>query len=202
MVYRNRILALILLFSFVIVGFNKAYSQDVRRRAKRPLTTQEKVIPVLTPEDEEGALEYLQESDPQKALNLLSIRESNPAYYHKLISRYAYEIKVLNRLKETDPEKYDRLVNEKRMDRESRMLANNYRITENAEEKAQIKNNLESILNKIFDERQLNRKDEIERLENRLAELKRINQERLVNKEKIINLRIEKLLGGNRSLEW
>ena len=202
MVYRNRIFALILLFLFMIVGFSKAYGQDVRRRTKRPLTTQEKVLPVLTPEDEAGALEYLQESDPQKAFNLLSIRESNPAYYRKLLLRYAYEIKALNRLKETDPEKYDRLVNEKRMDRESRMLANKYRSTEDVKEKAQIKNNLESLLNKMFDERQLNRRDEIERLEKRLTELKRINQERLVNKEKIINLRIEKLLGENRSLEW
>jgi len=202
MVYRNRIFALIFLFLFMIVGFSKVFGQDVRRRIKRPLTTQERVLPDLTPEDEAFALEYLQESEPQKAFNLLSIRESNPAYYRKLISRYAYEIKALNRLKETDPEKYDRLVSEKRMDRESRMLANKYRSTEDVEEKAQIKNNLESLLKKIFDERQLNRRDEIGRLEKRLTELKRINQERLENKEKIINLRIEKLLGENRSLEW
>jgi hypothetical protein len=186
----------------MIVGFSKVFGQDVRRRIKRPLTTQERVLPVLTPEDEAFALEYLQESEPQKAFNLLSIRESNPAYYRKLISRYAYEIKALNRLKETDPEKYDRLISEKRMDRESRMIAKKYRSTEDVEEKAQIKNNLESLLNKIFDERQLNRRDEIGRLEKRLTELKKINQERLVNKEKIINLRIEKLLGENRSLEW
>ena len=61
---------------------------------------------------------------------------------------------------------------------------------------------LEELLYRIFEYRQLNRKAEIERIEKKLEELKKENQLRLEKKDEMVQRQLNKLLGIRSDLEW
>jgi hypothetical protein len=93
-------------------------------------------------------------------------------------------------------------VEEKRMEWESRELSQQYRKSEDTDEKRRIRERLKELLSRQFDKRESFRMEEIKRLEKRIMELKQSNQERLQNKEKIVEQRMETLLGEDNKYKW
>jgi hypothetical protein len=166
------------------------------------MNQQEQILPKLTQDEEKAALEYLKEQNPEMALYLMNLRENRPMLYRRVLSRYAYEIRALHRIRESDPERYRRLLEEKKMEWESRMIVNRFRGAETEEEKQTIRMELKELLGRQFDLRQLNRIAEIQKLERRLEELKSQNEERMKNKEKIVDQRLNALLGDNEKFKW
>jgi len=172
-----------------------------RRPARRLQERAKPEVLYLTPEQEAEVLEYIREIYPERAKNLDLWKDLRSEQYRKGLSRAFREMRFMEALKEKDPDRYGRVAEEKRLERESRQLAQKYRKKEDEAEKTRLKGELESLLYEIFDCRQMNRKDEIERLEKRLTELRKANQERLASKEEIVQRRLDELL-GEKGMEW
>ncbi|MBN2028858.1 hypothetical protein JW824_01305 [bacterium] len=156
----------------------------------------------LNPQQEAEVLKYLEEYSPELAERLSRIKESNSDTYREQLSRAYRQMIYMDNLKETDPEQYERVSEERRLELESNQLATQYKNTTDEDEKRGIKAELEDLLFELFDYRQMNRIVEIERLEERLESLKEENQNRLDNKDQIVNNRLLELLGERSGLEW
>ena len=156
----------------------------------------------LTPDQESETLTYIQRYYPDRLNNLENIKSRRPEAYRQWLSRAFREMRFMNELKDRDSERYNRMVQEKELDKKSRELSKQYRESTDDDEKAQLRIEIEELLDQIFEIRQMNRQAEIERLELRLAELKENNQKRLENKEVIIQRRLDRMLGQDDDMEW
>ena len=155
----------------------------------------------LTPEQEEEALAYIKKNQPDEFEELMVWKQTRAVRYQQLVSRAFREMRFLKNLKEKDPQKYERISRERKLNRESMRLAKTYRAAEGEEEKERLENEIAALLNELFDLRQMIRKEEIDKLERKLTELRQVNQKRLDNKEAIIQRRLTELL-GDRSMVW
>jgi hypothetical protein len=177
------------------------YGQE-RPRARRPGAQAQPEILYLTPEQEEEVIAYLRKARPDRVDHLLDLKGKRPGLYRSFLSRAYREMRYLNRLKEDDPERYEQVAQEKKFEEEARLLAKKYRDSEDENEKVRLREDLKTLLDKLFDYRQMNRQFEIEKLEKRLEDLKDVNERRLANKEEIVERRLDEMLGTKRELEW
>lgn len=170
------------------------------QQGRRPLPQAQQEVLYLTHEQEEDVIDYLREARPEQADELILLKDRRPAAYQKFLSRAYREMRYMEEVRRNDPERYEIMKQEKLLESQSRELAKGYRkATE--EEREGIRTELRSVLNRLFDLRQMNREFEIQRLEKRLEEARGNNRKRLENKESIIDLRMSELLkeGG---MEW
>lgn len=180
--------------------FTQEGQERVRPRQQQP--RREPEVLYLNPDQEEETLEYLKEFHPDQAGDLLLLKARRPERYWTVLSRAFREMRYLEGLKEKDPERYERVSREKKLEREAWNLSRKYRQTEDDNEKVRLREELKSLLDQVFDYRQMNRQEEIEKLEKRLAELKENNQRRLANKNEIVQRRLKQLLGDEKGMEW
>jgi len=218
------IIAGVLLTLFFVNVF-AVYSQELKTGQKSvpppktegfrlgvPLDSQERDVQVpappslailyLTEEQEDEVMEFLYKTDKRRAEMLGKIKDSDPKDYRRQLSLAFREMRELKRLQEDDPERYERVIKEKELNYHSYVLMGEYKKAKDEEKKTKIRNDLIKLLDELFDLRQLNREEEIERLEKRIAELKEINNKRLENKENIVLNRLATLLKEDRGLEW
>lgn len=177
------------------------YGQE-RSRARRPGAQAKPEILYLTPEQEEEVIAYMRKARPDRVENLLDLKGKRPGLYRSFLSRAYREMRYMERLQEDDPERYEQVAQEKKLEEEARALAKKYRESADENEKVQLKEDLKALLDKLFDYRQMNRQFEIEKLEKRLEELKDVNERRLANKEEIVGRRLDEMLGTKREWEW
>ncbi len=189
----------------ILIAMPSLFSQERQSANQRlPVSPQElQETPLyLNPEQEAEVLEYLEQYSSENAERLSKIKELRPDTYREQLSRAFRQMVFLENLKESDPEQYQRITEERILDSKSILLANLYKDATNENEKKEIRAELENLLYKLFDYRQMNRIIEIERLEERLANLKDENQNRLDNKDEIIENRLSELLGEKSGIEW
>ncbi len=199
----NHFLFIILIMIFI--HWLPLLSQERQSAAQRPQTALPRLqeTPLyLSPEQETEVLEYLEEYSPDLVERLSRIKVTLPDTYREQLSRAYRQMTYMENLKETDPEQYERISEERRLELESNQLATQYKNSTDEDEKNEIRTELEDLLYKLFDYRQMNRITEIERLEERLESLKEENQNRLDNKDAIVNNRLLELLGERSGLEW
>jgi hypothetical protein len=156
----------------------------------------------LTREMERQVLEYVSKYHPERLKQLEQLRTDRPVFYRRALVRFSREMNTMNRLKQEDPERYQELLEENKLDAESLDLAQQYKDASNEAEKEAIRKKLEDLLNRIFELRQKNRQQEIERLEKRIAGLREQNAKRLDMKDEIVQRRLLQLLGEKNVLEW
>ena len=132
----------------------------------------------LNESQEAEVLEFIRESDPEHIEKLLVLKTERPEQYRRQLSLAYREMRELQRLKKNDPERYERVVKERELTRKSITLAREYREMNDEKKSKNLRSELQRVLSTLFDYRQMNRDDEIQRLENRLAELKKINDKR------------------------
>jgi hypothetical protein len=82
------------------------------------------------------------------------------------------------------------------------MLVEDYWQTGDTLKKDELRRAIWKLLSKIFDYRQMNRQEEIEKLESKLKELKEANEQRLANKDEIVETKLNDMLGGKPEMEW
>ena len=184
----------------VFVNISSLFSQE--RQPAAQLQGTPVIVRDLNSQQEAEVLKYLEEYYPERVDQLSRIKESRSDTYREQLLRAYTQMIFLNSLKESDPEQYQQVVEERNLEAESNNLATQYKNMTNISEKEKIKTELETLLNKLFDYRQRNRIVEIERLEERLANLKEENQNRLDNKDEIVKDRLYELLGEKSGLEW
>ncbi len=156
----------------------------------------------LTKEQEEEVIAYLRETRSEQAKRLLELKDRSPERYRSWLSRAFREKRYMDEMKERDPERYQVLVQEKQLESKSRSLASQYRETDNEAEKGQLKSELKTLLDRLFDLRQMNRETEIKNLEKRLDELRENLQQRLDNKPGIVEKRLMEMIGEREKWEW
>lgn len=212
----KRIYSSIALYKVILftIGFSSVFAQDrlqtqnqqdkrragnVLRQAQRQ--AQPEVL-YLTPEQEAEVLKYIQATYPDRAERLIKWKDLRPDDFKNALSKAFREMRFMEALKERNPERYARVSEEKLLESQSRELAQMYRQSDDDAEKERLRKEMEDLLNKLFDYRQVNRQDEMDRLEKKLAELKEANQERLENKSEIVERRLRELLGKQKGFEW
>ena len=156
---------------------------------------------LLTPEQEKGVMEYFKNNYPDRLAEMENIKSRDPEQYNRQLSRAFREMRFAEQLKSEDPERYEQLKEEKRLENKSRVLARKYRETYDQAEKERIETELKGILEDAFKYRQMNRNAEIAQLEEKLRELREQNKERMENRDKIIELRLQELL-DEKTLSW
>lgn len=108
----------------------------------------------------------------------------------------------LDTIERQDRELYDRLVDERRMERETILLSERIRRTDNEAERAGLTDELRTKLNEIFELKQDNRRREIEQFESRLEDLQSKLAERERLRDQIIENRLRQLLDKNDEATW
>lgn len=194
-----KIISAVCVAAFLATGIAAAQNRTrpLRQRATVGVTSVK-----LTPEQEKETLEYLQKEFPEEAKRFENLKVMRPEVYHAALSKYYARLKIMQSIKQTDPERYEELVKERELDARSRDLARQYRASSDDTERKKISAELEQLLYQIFEYRQLNRKAEIERIEKKLEELKKENALRLENKDEMVKRQLAKLLGKQSELEW
>jgi hypothetical protein len=106
----------------------------------------------------------------------------------------------LNDVQKANRELYERLVRERTMEQRAQDLARVIRMLPDGSDERQAKvDTLRSLLNNIFDLKQENRRQEIERLQREIQELQRRLQKRRDMRDRMIEHRLGELLGRETS---
>jgi chromosome segregation ATPase len=104
----------------------------------------------------------------------------------------------LSDMQKANRQLYERLVRERTMEQQAQNLARVIRMLpdDSAERRAKV-DTLRTLLNEIFDLKQENRRREIERLQRQIQEVQRSLQERRQMRDRMIDRRLNQLLGVN-----
>ena len=180
--------------------FSPIYAQ--RREGPKRLQNDQIETLYLTPEQEKETLAYIERFYPDRADEIKLMKDKRPAIYIRGLSRAFREMRFLQDLESKDPEQYKQMIEEKNLEKESRLLGKKYRELPEGTEKDKLLEDLKGILERSFDLRQMNRQVEIDRLESRLQELKDQNKQRLDKREEIIQHRLSQIIGEKDLLEW
>jgi hypothetical protein len=156
----------------------------------------------LTPEQEKETMGYLQENYQDRLDELMALKKSSKLLYMRKMTQAYREMRFMNDLKNQDEERYERVADEKKLEKQVRMLVEDYWQTGDPLKKEELRKEIWKLLSKIFDYRQMSRQEEIEKLENKLKELKDVNEQRLANKDQIVETKLNDMLGGNPEMEW
>jgi hypothetical protein len=107
------------------------------------------------------------------------------------------QTQYLNDVQKANRELYKQLVRERTMEKQAQDLARVIRmLPEDSEERRAKVDTLRTLLNDIFDLKQENRRREIERLQREIQELQRSLQERREMRDRMIDHRLNQLLGS------
>jgi hypothetical protein len=156
----------------------------------------------ITPETEREALEFLAIVAPFRLEDTKRLKTVQPQEYYRNISEVLSVKRRLDFVKRNDPEQYQLVLQETKMDQQSHNLAEQCRRTKNPEEKNRLRIELKNLLTQLFDIREKNKQREIQHLETELNRLRNTMSERRKNKDQIVMLRMEELLDEQTSLKW
>jgi hypothetical protein len=155
----------------------------------------------VTAEEEQQAKEILARLDPDRLERLLAIKTVSPRRYN-MYMRKALWLGHRLRASEGDTAAWRRIQRMFGLESEVAELSGRYRESISDQEKVTIRAELVEKLSALFDLREDEKREEMKRLERRLAELGRIIEERSQNKDAIVERRAQGLTGGRGALEW
>jgi Spy/CpxP family protein refolding chaperone len=174
-------------------GWGKHGDRDEdARQPRQPLTQEQK--------DEVQA--FLKEVAPERMAKLDKLRTERPELYEKVLAANFGKMKHLKELKSNDPKAYEQKVQLFVLQGKVMDLAKDYRNSQSDGDKKKIKGELDGLLNKLFDLRQAEREQDLVRFKERLQKFEADIQKRKENKDKVIKMYTDKLLGDSEGLEW
>lgn len=151
----------------------------------------------------EKSLEWLKEEFPEKYEKLMQLKEEKPHKFRMQAMRLRKRLGMLNRLKKEDPKAYEMSKELFRLEEEVRELAENYKKAETLQQRDEIKNEIQEILDEAFNLKLTLGKRRLQNLEGKLAELQEFLRNRKEHKEEIITRRLEELLKEEEEyLKW
>ncbi len=178
-----------------------------KHRGGMPQQTQERFsqppqmnqgLPMLDEETEK----LLKELDPERLERMNHLREVDPPAYMKLFEETQRERMKLRELKERDPQRYEQVIQERKMETEIKGLAGQCRKSQDNEEKEGLKKQIKAKMEKLFDLRETQRESEIKRLEEQLTKLREKMKVRKANRDKIIEQHQKELVGEEDDMGW
>ncbi|MFW6163851.1 MAG: hypothetical protein ACODAJ_13860, partial [Planctomycetota bacterium] len=120
----------------------------------------------------------------------------------EIARRIAEETGHLAEMRERDPERFDLVLQQRRLDRTTHHLGARIRKAEEQAEKERLAGELRATLPRLLEVREALRDREIQDVEGRLAELKALAAKRRAHKTEIINHRVKELSGELDYLRW
>lgn len=149
-----------------------------------------------TPEEVGAMLDILREMEPALANDIDKWRKDNPQRVTEMINRRFPRLKHMAEIKRSDPELYALRMSDIRLSQQSLELVRSYRTARLAKDaKADaIRNDLRDSLVRQFEVRQQIRQRELQRLEQRIAQLRKELDERAVSKDRLLEGELKKLL--------
>lgn len=169
---------------------------------ERPLTGTPMPDVDLTPEMEKEALEYLAKLNPRGAEELRGMKAINQRVYTDRLRQIFREKYHLERLQKEDPVRFERESKIRELERQSHELGESYRKTPDEAMRKTIRGNLANLTAQLFDLREMNRQEEVKRMEAELKRLKDTLAQRQNNRADIIERRIQQLTGEAGAIEW
>lgn len=157
---------------------------------------------VLTPDDEKEALEFVKIVAPFRLDDLKNLKTFDPREYQARLMDILHNKDRLDMVKRNDPDQYQSMLEEAKLDQQSFQLSEQYRKANSPDEKQRIKSQLTDVLNQLFDVREKNKQGEIKHLEEELARLKSTMTDRQKNKNQIVTERLKEMLDEMDSLKW
>ena len=203
------ILAVFLIQSASLLGQEKVI---IKERAPQPEAEaiDEKALPQppaptpvkLSDEEYEALLKFYQQIDPDIRTKMGKLKVDEP-YMHQHMLEHLYQEQIyLSRLEKEVPERYKEAIEMRRISAGTEKMAELYKQTDDNSEKKKIEADLRHMLGQLFDLREKEKVQEIERIRNRLGKLEQEMQERRKNREIIINNRLNELTGKRVYYEW
>lgn len=157
---------------------------------------------VLTPELEKEALDYLAQINPMEAQDLQRFKLVDQRRYTMRLKAVLDEKARLEIFQKDDPVRYEREMKIRDLERQSRELSESYRKSSDEAARRTMRTNLTNVIALLFDLREMNRQDEVKRMEMDLRRLKETLEQRQKNRVGIIERRIQQLTGEAGVMEW
>ncbi len=152
----------------------------------------------MSEEEESGLLKSL---NSNLRASLEYIKQANEHKYYDLLRESQFKNMRFPYLNKRDKKRFDREQRLFELEIVSESLAAKY-LKAKENERAKIKPQLRTTLNELFELREADRKFEVEMLEKELTKLTKQLKVRMENKSKIIDRRIQELLGEDDYLDW
>lgn len=157
---------------------------------------------VLTPELEKEALDYLASINPREAQDLQRFKLADQRRYTMRLKAVLDEKARLEVFQKDDPARYERELKIRDLERQSREFSESYRKSLDGAGRQATRANLSNVIAQLFDLREMNRQDEVKRMEADLKRLKETLEQRQKNRAGIIDRRIQQLTGEAGAMEW
>jgi hypothetical protein len=182
-------------------GTRKEIEADKRNRDRETAKKRRQNMR-LTPEEEERTLNLIREHRPWDMERVEKLKSNNRMEYNRLLRRTMMLQKRLERLRDEDPEAYQRRIRESEFEKREHELSLRYNKAVDKNEKKEIEKELAGVLEEHFELRTENHRIEIERVETDLKKLKNRLNTRNKNRKRIIELMMSKLKGDGDPLEF
>ena len=157
----------------------------------------------LTPPQIQKILQFLKTTDPAVYEEALTLRQSKPAKFVKLISAAAPNFRRLENLQNSDPKLFSLTIEDLSLTHQSFSLADQLRQPGLTGQQTQhLRARLLKIVSVQFGVRQQIRKLELDRLMRKINELKAQYAQRQKNQAQIIAKRVADLIGKPPSVNW
>ena len=156
----------------------------------------------LTPEEEQQAIEFVRQLNPDRASRLKRLKIIAPEVYRRAIRRILWTQARMAELEGRDSLAYARQKRIFQLNAHAEDLAMRYRESTDPQERERLRAALIDTLSILFDLREQDKWEEIQRMERRLKHLRRVVEQRRQNKQAIVERRAKELLGELDTLEW
>ncbi len=143
---------------------------------------------------------FIQEFFPERAQRIASLRKRAPEIYRERRQRIVREAKHLMKMRQEDPALFLIHVDEIRSRYRVQELAKAWKEA-SADDRPAIEKTLRETLNRVFDLRQETKAADLDRLLKRVEELRTSLEDRLEDREKLIEERLEKLTSEGQE-DW
>jgi len=145
---------------------------------------------------------YLAQTNPKEAEGLGRFKLVDSKRYAMRLRGILEEKARSEYLKKNDPARYEREIKIRDLERQSRELSESHRQTPDEAARKTMRANLSNVIAQLFDLREMNRQDEVKRMEADLKRLKETLEQRQKNRVNIIERRIQQLTGEAGAMEW
>ena len=157
----------------------------------------------LTPPQIQKILQFLKTTDPSVYHEALTLRQSNPAKFVRLVSAAAPNFRRLENLQKSDPQLFSLTIKDLSLTHQSFNLADRLRQPDlTRQQSIHLRARLLNIVSEQFGIRQQIRKLELDQLMEKINELKAQYARRQKNQSKIIAKRVADLIGKPPSVNW
>ena len=155
----------------------------------------------VTDADVAEILAFVDENMPWQRPELDRLRTSNADQFRQVCRHMRYEVAQMKELKSHDLEAFRKAIEEKQLRYRAQDLANTARATTDSTERATLSEELQKVIDKLFDVELATREAQISQLEGRMDALREELKTRSANRQQIVKTRLDDMLKGKKEPE-